>query len=164
VELASEKAAAVVVVLRGETRSQVTKALEDLTSPWDLGMFFGGGLTAAGKLARVPRAVAPRAKFADYIFKPGATHGKDSVFRSLGYGREHSAELAKLWESQAAAKYARGEYTLGKLDQHGQRINIEIQLPGIGEAAGKTSYLRSGWMVQPDGTIKLNTPFSGFTR
>jgi filamentous hemagglutinin len=67
-------------------------------------------------------------------------------------------------EDQAALKYAKGEYTLGKADSFGQRINIEIELPGIGEAAGKTSYIKSGWMIKADGSITLNTPFSGFTK
>jgi RHS repeat-associated protein len=109
-------------------------------------------------------ATAPVAKFSDYIFKEGATHGKDAVFRGLGYGKEQSGQLAQMWEQQAAARFAKGEYTLGKLDQYGQRINIEIQVPGIGDAAGKVSNMQSGWMIQPGGGIKLNTPFSGFTR
>jgi len=79
-------------------------------------------------------ATAPVAKFSDYIFKEGATHGKDAVFRGLGYSKEQSGQLAQMWEHQAAARFAKGEYTLGKLDQYGQRINIEIQVPGIGDA------------------------------
>lgn len=57
-----------------------------------------------------------------------------------------------------------GQYTLGKLDEYGQRFNIEIKLPGIGAASGKTSSLKSGWMTRPDGSITLNTPFSGFIK
>ncbi len=110
------------------------------------------------------KATAPVEKFSQYIFKEGATHGKDVVFKGLGYGAEDSAQLAKLWEQQAAAKYAKGEYTLGKLDQYGQRINITIDVPGVGAAAGKSSSMTSGWMVKPDGTITLNTPFSGFPK
>jgi filamentous hemagglutinin len=53
---------------------------------------------------------------------------------------------------------------LGTLDQYGQRINIEIVLNGVGKFASKTAYLRSGWMILEDGSIKLNTPFSGFAR
>ncbi len=102
-------------------------------------------------------------KFSDYVFTSNSS-GKDVVFRSLGYTGEDSATLAKIWQTQAAEKFSKGEYTLGKVDQYGQRINIEIELPGKGEAAGKTSYLKSGWMMQPTGEIKLNTPFSGFTR
>ena len=87
-----------------------------------------------------------------------------SLFKKLGYGKEQSADLARIWQEQGQAKYADGKYTLGKKDQYGQRIDIEIELTGIGDAAGKTSYLKSGWMIQPDNTIKLNTPFAGFTR
>jgi len=108
-------------------------------------------------------ASAPVEKFADYIFKEGATHGKDTIFRSLGYGRSDSKLLANIWEEQAAAKFTRGEFTLGKADEYGQRINIEIEFRGVGDAAGKTSYIQSGWMVR-DGEITLNTPYSGFTR
>jgi len=69
-----------------------------------------------------------------------------------------------MWAQQAADKFAKGEYTLGKLDQYGQRINIEIEVPGIGDAAGKISHMQSGWMIQAGGSISLTTPFSGFTR
>lgn len=103
-------------------------------------------------------------KFSEYIFKPGADHGKNKVFESLGYAREHADELAAIYREQAAARYARGEFTLGKQDEHGRRITIEIELSGIGAATGKTSYLKSGWMIKSDGGISLNTPFTGFTR
>ncbi|QEM81963.1 hemagglutinin repeat-containing protein [Halomonas binhaiensis] len=109
-------------------------------------------------------AVVDTRKFSDYIFKPDADHGKNVVFESLGYTADDSANLSRIWQVQAAQKYASGEFTLGKADQYGQRINIEIALPGKGAASGQTSYLQSGWMVQPDGSLKLNTPFSGFTR
>jgi len=109
-------------------------------------------------------AVVDTRKFSDYIFKPGADHGKNVVFESLGYTAGDSADLSQIWQNQAAQKYASGDFTLGKADQYGQRINIEISLPGKGAANGQTSYLQSGWMIQPDGSLKLNTPFSGFTR
>lgn len=109
-------------------------------------------------------ALAPIEKFKDYIFKPGAQHGKEKVFESLGYNRSHSEQLTEVYQEQATAKYKEGNYTLGKKDDYGQRISIEIKLEGVGNAAGKTSYLNSGWMIRPDGTITLNTPFSGFTK
>jgi filamentous hemagglutinin len=121
------------------------------------------GKNAALATKEVQASVDVR-KFSDYIFKPGNDHGKDAVFKSLGYSAEDSAALAVTWEKQAAEKLAKGEYSLGKADQYGQRVDIEIVLPGKGTADGQTSYLRSGWMIQPDGSIKLNTPFSGFTR
>ncbi len=103
-------------------------------------------------------------KFSEYIFKDGAAPGKDVVYKNLGYGANDSELLAKIYQEQGAAKYASGNYTLGKSDNFGQRINIEIELPGVGSAAGKTSYINSGWMIKPDGSISLNTPFSGFTK
>ncbi len=38
-------------------------------------------------------SVAPVEEFRDYIFKPGATHVRDHVFRSLGYEISRSEEL-----------------------------------------------------------------------
>jgi hypothetical protein len=107
---------------------------------------------------------APVEKFRDDIFKSGATHGKDHVFRSLGYDRDDSQYLASLYEQQAAVRYIAGDYVLGHHDEHGQRINIEIALEGVGTSSARTGYLVSGWMIQGDGSIRLNTPFSGFSR
>lgn len=82
----------------------------------------------------------------------------------MGYTKADSEYLANLYMEQANAKYLSGDYTLGKLDEYGQRINIEIELPGIGAYEDKISYINSGWMINSDGTISLNTPFAGFTR
>lgn len=103
-------------------------------------------------------------KFSEYIFKDGAAPGKDVVYKNLGYGINDSETLSQLYQNQAAANYASGNYTLGNLTEYGQIINIEIKLPGIGSAAGNTSYLKSGWMINPDNSIRLVTPLAGFTR
>ncbi len=108
--------------------------------------------------------IAPVEKFADYIFKPGATHGKDRVFRSLGYSRSDSQTLSEQYSLQAAARYAVQDFTQGKSDEYGQRLNIEIEIAGIGDKVGQISYLISGWMIKDDGSIALNTPFAGFAR
>ena len=67
-----------------------------------------------------------------------------------------------LIKNQAAEKYSKGDYTYGKVDKYGQRINIEIKLKGKDAASNKTCQIISGWMIQNDGSIKLITPFSGF--
>lgn len=69
-----------------------------------------------------------------------------------------------MWETQAASKISNGQYTLGKLDAYGQRINIEIEISGVRNAVGKKSYIQSGRMIRENGSITLNTPFSGFTK
>lgn len=108
--------------------------------------------------------IAPVEKFYDYIFKPGATHGKDHVFRSLGYSRSDSQMLSELYSLQAVARYTAQDFTLGKADEFGQRINIVIELVGQGDFSSQSSHLISGWMTRDDGTLTLNTPFSGFAR
>lgn len=118
-----------------------------------------------GRVARqLSRTTADERKFSEYIFRPGATHGKNVPFEALGYSREHSGKLAEMWRRQAAERVSQGQYTLGRLDQYGQRINVGIAVPRRGTAAGKTSYMNSGWMLGPDKTLRLNTPFPGFTR
>jgi len=107
--------------------------------------------------------VDPR-KFSDYVFKTGADHGKDKVFRSLGYGKQHAQKLARLYQKQGLEKFKQGQITLGKKDQYGQRIDIEIELPNLDKPLATSSYIKSGWMILPEGDIKLNTPFAGFTR
>jgi hypothetical protein len=107
-----------------------------------------------------PKATAPIEKFRDYIFRPGASPGKLRVFQNLGYSVEDSAELVRIYEQQAAQKYQSGQYTLGKFDNYGQRINITIDLPGKMNASTQSSQIISGWMIRENG-ITLNTPFSG---
>ena len=59
-------------------------------------------------------------------------------------------------EKQALEKYVNGNYDLGKLDKYGQRISIRISIPRK-DTGEMVSYI-TGWMVQQNGKIKLNTP------
>jgi hypothetical protein len=86
------------------------------------------------------------------------------VFRSYGFAAADSRALAAEFERQGASKYAAGDFTLGKLDKYGQRITITIDLHGQGQAAGRSTQILSGWMIRGDGSITLNTPFTGFTK
>lgn len=62
-------------------------------------------------------------------------------------------------ERQAREKYISGEYTLGKLNIFGQRTNIVIEIPRK-DGSGTVTFT-SGWMVEPNGKLKLNTPYGG---
>lgn len=62
-------------------------------------------------------------------------------------------------ERQAREKYISGEYTLGKLNIFGQRMNIVIEIPR--KDGSGTATFTSGWMVKPSGKLKLNTPYRG---
>ncbi len=109
------------------------------------------------------RVIVDPRKFSEYVFKENADHGKDIVFKSLGYTKQQSDDLAELYRKQGAERFGKGDFKLGKADCHGQRIVIEIVLPGVGESRGKTVYIKTGWMILPDGNIRLNTPFTGFS-
>ena len=62
------------------------------------------------------------------------------VFKSLGYTKLHSDTLAEIYLNQGKEKFGKRDFSLGKKDRYGQRIAIEIVLPGIGESEGKTAY------------------------
>ena len=58
---------------------------------------------------------------------------------------------------QAKLAYSVGDYELGRLDDYGQRISIEIKL----KRKDKIGYVTftSGWMVYPNGRLVLTTPY-----
>ncbi len=104
-------------------------------------------------------AECPKEKFEKYIFDPIGNNGKKALFEGWGYGIMDSMWLKQEFERQAKEKYGRGNFTLGKLDDYGQRINIEIELPRKDKIG--TVKLISGWMVYPDGKIQIATPMGG---
>ncbi len=97
-------------------------------------------------------------KFSDYAL----VGDKAPVFASAGYTAADAQELLDLYLTQARERFAAGDYALkGAPDQYGQRYTVIIDLPGKGAAAGKVFRLKSGWIVEADGKVKLVTPFSG---
>ncbi len=99
-------------------------------------------------------------KFSAYVLAPGNASGKDRTFLGLFGFRPRSEEdadaLLSSYLAQAQEKLARREYTLGERDEHGQRVTIEIDV--------KDRTVLSGWLLRPDSTLWLITPFSGFAR
>ncbi len=100
-------------------------------------------------------------KFDPYLFNTTGTypHSKEKLFAKWGYSVVDAKWLQAEIEKQGLEKYISGEYTLGKLDKQGQRISIRIQIPRKDES-GMVSFL-TGWMVQANGQLKLNTPYGG---
>lgn len=100
-------------------------------------------------------------KIDPYLFDPKGEykHQKGKMFESWGYSVADAGWLQKEFEKQALEKYVAGEYTLGKLDKQGQRVSIRVEIPRK-DRAGKVSFI-TGWMVEPDGHIRLNTPYGG---
>lgn len=100
-------------------------------------------------------------KFYPYLFDPENTygHGKNRAFESWGYSISDSLWLKNEIEKQALEKYLSGDYTLGRLDGRGQRISIRITISRK-NGPGNVSFI-TGWMILPNGKLKLNTPYGG---
>lgn len=106
-------------------------------------------------------AYSDYSKFDPYLFNTSGkyTHGKEKMFAQWGYTAIDAKWLQSEMERQAMEKYRNGNYNLGKLDAFGQRLNIRIEIPRK-DGSGIVSFL-SGWMVEPNGKLKLNTPYGG---
>lgn len=103
----------------------------------------------------------PYSKFDPYLFDPENTykHGKNKAFESWGYSIDDSQWMKEEMEKQGWEKYIAGEYTLGKLNENGQRINIRVEIPRKDKR--ETVSFITGWMVLKNGKIRLNTPYGG---
>ena len=91
-------------------------------------------------------------KFDPYLFNTTGTypHTKEKLFAKW---------LQTEMQLQAIAKYTSGEYEIGMLNKYGQRIDIIIEIPR--KDTNEIVTFISGWMVEPDGKLKLNTPYGG---
>ena len=109
-----------------------------------------------GKIA----ATCPIEKFTEYIFsEKHADNGKLKLFRDyFGFTKDDSEYLKREFDVQAKQKYLNGDYEIGKLDEHGQRISITIT---VNSTTKKNINLITGWMVHPLGNIVCTTPLGG---
>ena len=100
-------------------------------------------------------------KFDPYLFNTTGlyTHTKEKLFAQWGYTVDDARWLQAEMERQAREKYLSGEYTLGKLNDKGQRISIRISI--LRRDIGEIVSFVTGWMVYPDGRIQLTTPYGG---
>lgn len=114
-----------------------------------------------GEVVKTATSTTPYSKFDPYLFDPNDfyKHGKASMLKSWGYSISDSVWLQKEIEKQGLEQYITGNYTLGKLNEQGQRISIRIKIPN--KADGGTVSFITGWMVHPQGQITLNTPYGG---
>lgn len=100
-------------------------------------------------------------KFDSYLFNTNGlqTHSKEKLFKEWGYTIDDARWLQAEIERQAKEKYIAGKYTLGKLNWNGQRISIRVIISRR-DGAGEVSFI-TGWMVEPDGKLRLTTPYGG---
>lgn len=107
------------------------------------------------------KAESNYSKFDPYLFDPENfyKHKKNVLFEKWGYSIDDSKWLQAEIERQGREKYIAGDYTLGVLNHNGQRISIRVSIPR--KDSGEMVSFITGWMLCPDGKIKLNTPYGG---
>lgn len=100
-------------------------------------------------------------KFDPYLFNTQGRHphGKEVLFGQWGYTADDAPWLQAEMEKQAREQYLLGHFELDDLDKRGQRINIRITIPRR-DTGAPVSFL-TGWMVYPNGEIRLVTPYGG---
>lgn len=106
-------------------------------------------------------AISRYSKYDPFLFDPDNFYknGKRKLFESWGYTIKDAKWLQQEIEKQAKEKYILGEYTLGKIDENGQRINARITITNKNK--GNNVEFISAWMVKPNGQISLITPYGG---
>ena len=109
----------------------------------------------------IATAQSDYSKFDPYLFNTTGlyTHTKEKLFAQWGYTVDDARWIQAEMERQAREKYLSGEYTLGKLNDKGQRISIRTSIPRR-DTSEIVSFV-TGWMVYPDGRIQLTTPYGG---
>ena len=108
----------------------------------------------SGKLANADKAVIDPNKVTSYALNTEHPVGgnKAKVFESaLGYNQSNANDLISKIQSGAKTNTA----ILGKADNHGQRITIDMPITGPN---GKTATVRTGWIYDPgSSTPRLTT-------
>ena len=119
--------------------------------------------TAIPKSTRAVQSQAktssPIQKFTEYLFNPDnpKNGGKAELFELWGYAKEDSQWMATESQRQAREKYVVGDYTLGRIDEYGQRIHIQMTIPD--KFTGAMRVFRTAWMIRPKGELVLVTPY-----
>lgn len=105
------------------------------------------------------KAICDVRKFTEYVFDEERNNGKKKIFESLGYTIEDSEYLQTLYQRLGVEKYCAGEYAFKGTGQYYPRIEIVIELP---TKNGGKQKIKTGWVLLPQGEIRLSTPFTGF--
>ncbi len=98
-------------------------------------------------------------KFTEYVFSENNHNGKKELFEGWGYTIKDSEYLQRLFTAQALQKYCNGDYIYKGANKYTAKLEIIID---ITTKAENVVHIKTGWAFEPNGAIKLSTPFSGF--
>lgn len=89
---------------------------------------------------------------------------KGDWMRSMGYVEEDGADLYRIISENAKKQFMQGNYILDRLNQHGQRVDIILVLPGKRDKQRMTYRVKTGWTAFPNGKLHNNTPIGGWAK
>ncbi len=96
-----------------------------------------------------------RRNFNDFFKK------KSGLFYGLGYKSHDENEIIEFIVNVVKNKYRYGNYYFYKHWQHGFQINIDITIQGKNEHKQVYKTFKSGYIVYPNGQLKIATIFAG---
>lgn len=98
-------------------------------------------------------------KYDPFLFNTNGkyTHGKEDLMKRWGFSVDDIPWLKAEIERQAHENYLSGNYLLGKLDEHGQHVNIRVAIPR--KDTGEIVTFITGWMARPNGHLQMATPY-----
>ncbi len=103
----------------------------------------------------------PLRKITNYLFvKPD----KRAIMESMGYYPEDAEYVYNLIAQNAKNKFLKGDYSLGLLNDKGQKVNIVLEIKGKGIKKGKVYKFKTGWTAYPYGCLHNNTPHGGWVK
>ncbi len=103
----------------------------------------------------------PLKKITEYLF---VDINKKAIMESMGYYPEDAEYVYNLMAQNAKDKFSQGDYILGLLNEHGQRVNIILEIEGKGLSKEKIYKFKTGWTAYPYGKLHNNTPFGGWAK
>lgn len=89
---------------------------------------------------------------------------KLGIVMYIGYKENEQEKFYEVFESCVKNAFVRGNYYKRAHDKYGFRINIQVEMAGVNEKRGKTFKFNAGFTIFPNGKLKMNTPFGGWTK
>jgi hypothetical protein len=106
----------------------------------------GDKMTAMNSLPNFKNATIDQRKITDYALNPDhpiGGHKARKIKAALGFDLSNAAEFS----AQILKQLPTGAVIAGKLDKHGQRYTVDVELTG---PTGK-SIVRTAWIIEKEG-------------
>ena len=89
---------------------------------------------------------------------------KLGIIEYMGYKESEKEKFYTTFENCVKQAFSEGKYYKRVHDRYGFRINIQVEMPGVNEKIDKIFRFNAGFTIFPNGKLKINTPFGGWTK